>query len=1160
MRSKSKEYVNESVPLRYHREKILVKIAKKPQKLLTIYIMVDVVTQKRKGKRMKKRILSALIAAVMTFTALTATIPAAAEEPAPAASSPETALSVNGANTFGALAADMLNVQNTAQTENDGYGIFDIIMNGNTAGVRLQIKEDCELVVAIYDEEGSAMIASASSLISAEDTAVGLTIDAELPQYYLVRGYLLDPDTGRALCTTFETADYTKVMQDFYALTTADFTEDRVHNFDDDETNNFAVFKENVKVMAKNAGYNKVISVDDEKREYVFGHPDDSFKALKKGDMFSYSYAAIGFIIAEVDSVSYDPVSDTLTIKGADIGMDDAFDVIKINMTAGTQDLVFYEDGQKIRETLLDEELVSSLEPDSTIDLTERTDSDNMRITSEKYLGKISEDGGEFKYDETEIEMCFTGELSVSTKDKLDGAFDMGIKLSNTGFNFENDSAPSFSFLNESEKVVHFKTLKDVKENAFSEVRGSSFENISKLVDKKAYDEQKDQQEKMQALLEEDKTVAVDKDKDKELSFSGSLSMSGTLTIPQMTVKVYKLYNNDRYNTFTINFDVNFDLSVVFSAEANFEVTFLKFSVPMLYAVGIDLGGEVFLSVSLEIEIAFKHSFNRHCEIAIRPDTQELRCLKSDKLFGDAEDSNEFTANGALEIDFGIKLVANIGYGLAEAELPLTIGVAIEAEDTTYEEDHVCHHCWDISLDGKVNVSVQAGALWGILETEVDLFELSFPILCFHLSVRNKGDALQFGTGKCGNYNNYKAYISLSAPPSDLDISAIEIGIYEGQNIAETRADVDTSKLVAIVAPDKDGIITAALEEDKQYHWFPVTNGFIPQKGTFIRVAGVNTQYVPNMLGYQRPEQAYVGKHETYIAYNNQISVGSGELDSWVVDYLDPGEPVTVKLVDGSGAPITIKDGTPVISFESKGSIDNSEGIYDIGKDISVDAPVLDLYLPEGEYTVSADIPRFTLSESSVTVSGSEIVLRFEPKYTFVSIHVKNGEDNVAGARVYVDGLDMTLTNSDGIIETVHMQMIPHTITVELDGEEVYSTTADVGEDTEVIEIDINTSSEKDFRYTINDEKVTIDRYLGTRTNVVIPDMIEGYPVTEIGMVAFTARNLDGSIGGSAFNDYSFTYCANIVSVTIPHSVTSIGNEAFDGCISLKSINTRQCD
>lgn len=207
---------------------------------------------------MKKRILSALIAAVMTFTALAATIPTTAEEPAPAANSPETALSVNGANIFGSLAADMLNVHNTAQTENDGYGIFDIIMNGNTASVRLQIKEDCELVIAIYDEEGSAMIASASSLISAEDTAVGL-IDAVLPQYYLVRGYLLDPDTRRALCTTFETADYTKVMQDFYTLTTADFSKDRVHNFDDNETNDFAVFKENVKVMAKNEGYNKVM-------------------------------------------------------------------------------------------------------------------------------------------------------------------------------------------------------------------------------------------------------------------------------------------------------------------------------------------------------------------------------------------------------------------------------------------------------------------------------------------------------------------------------------------------------------------------------------------------------------------------------------------------------------------------------------------------------------------------------------------------------------------------------------------------------------------------------------------------------------------------------------------------------------------------------------
>ncbi len=54
-------------------------------------------------------------------------------------------------------------------------------------------------------------------------------------------------------------------------------------------------------------------------------------------------------------------------------------------------------------------------------------------------------------------------------------------------------------------------------------------------------------------------------------------------------------------------------------------------------------------------------------------------------------------------------------------------------------------------------------------------------------------------------------------------------------------------------------------------------------------------------------------------------------------------------------------------------------------------------------------------------------------------------------------------------------------------------------------------------------------------TDVVIPSVYEGLPVTSIG-------------------DYAFTGCESITSITIPDSVTSIGGDAFYGCEALKSI------
>ena len=52
---------------------------------------------------------------------------------------------------------------------------------------------------------------------------------------------------------------------------------------------------------------------------------------------------------------------------------------------------------------------------------------------------------------------------------------------------------------------------------------------------------------------------------------------------------------------------------------------------------------------------------------------------------------------------------------------------------------------------------------------------------------------------------------------------------------------------------------------------------------------------------------------------------------------------------------------------------------------------------------------------------------------------------------------------------------------------------------------------------------------------LVIPETIEGKPVTSIG------------------ND-AFRYCESLASVTIPASVTSIGNSAFYSCTSLSSV------
>jgi hypothetical protein len=76
-----------------------------------------------------------------------------------------------------------------------------------------------------------------------------------------------------------------------------------------------------------------------------------------------------------------------------------------------------------------------------------------------------------------------------------------------------------------------------------------------------------------------------------------------------------------------------------------------------------------------------------------------------------------------------------------------------------------------------------------------------------------------------------------------------------------------------------------------------------------------------------------------------------------------------------------------------------------------------------------------------------------------------------------------------------------------------------------------------DFTYCIyNDNTAVIAEYKGSDQNVTIPSDIEGNKVVSISPGAFS-------------------YNTTIISVTLPESVEIIGEMAFDGCTSLKTVN-----
>ena len=90
------------------------------------------------------------------------------------------------------------------------------------------------------------------------------------------------------------------------------------------------------------------------------------------------------------------------------------------------------------------------------------------------------------------------------------------------------------------------------------------------------------------------------------------------------------------------------------------------------------------------------------------------------------------------------------------------------------------------------------------------------------------------------------------------------------------------------------------------------------------------------------------------------------------------------------------------------------------------------------------------------------------------------------------------------------------------------------------------------FTFTTNNGALTITRYLGSATALVIPNATNGYPITGIANSAFlrasTLTNVLLPDGLVTIGDSAFYSCFGLVSINFPESLASIGSSAFNGC------------
>ena len=98
-----------------------------------------------------------------------------------------------------------------------------------------------------------------------------------------------------------------------------------------------------------------------------------------------------------------------------------------------------------------------------------------------------------------------------------------------------------------------------------------------------------------------------------------------------------------------------------------------------------------------------------------------------------------------------------------------------------------------------------------------------------------------------------------------------------------------------------------------------------------------------------------------------------------------------------------------------------------------------------------------------------------------------------------------------------------------------------------------------DFTYDINGdgEGVVIQKYKGKATAVVIPAVIEDFPVVEVDSVVFKKTNIVSIILPDSIRwigDSCFEGCTSLQNVVLPKNLKALSRDLFYGCTALKTI------
>ena len=224
------------------------------------------------------------------------------------------------------------------------YRVIDAGVTGQTATVRYFAAGTADLVVGIYSTDSKQLLASGTIQVEqTEETMAEIPLTGTLPQYFVLKVFLLDTEEHSALSDTYVSTLFTEEMSDLKEAKASDFDPELVVNLDERDDTNFGVVKADVALLDNDAVApdENVITQDADSYVYTVENPTEEFRNLQEGDTFVY-HSPEGLLVARVQDIREE--GGKLVITGdEELDIRDVFDLLKIDSDQDSSEFHYVE-------------------------------------------------------------------------------------------------------------------------------------------------------------------------------------------------------------------------------------------------------------------------------------------------------------------------------------------------------------------------------------------------------------------------------------------------------------------------------------------------------------------------------------------------------------------------------------------------------------------------------------------------------------------------------------------------------------------------------------------------------------------------------------------------------------------------------------------------